>query len=95
MELQILSSQKAVKGLTGQKRTPSDGNEHEATQEQSRPLRRSVRITVPPKRYDWEDDHVSFVLVIKTGDPSSYREAIEANDHDKWITAMEEIVSLD
>ena len=31
-------------------------DEQEATQEQPRPLRQSVRITVPPIRYDWEDD---------------------------------------
>ena len=30
----------------------SDGDEHEATQEQPRPLRQSVRVTVPPIRYD-------------------------------------------
>jgi len=48
---------------------------------------------VPPTRYDWEDDHVSFTLVTETGDPSSYREAIEAA---KWITAMkQEMESLD
>jgi len=51
-------------------------------------LRRLVRVTVPPTRYDWEDDHVSFALVIEAGGPSSYREAIEANGHDKWITAI-------
>jgi len=59
-------------------------------QEQPRPLRRSVRITMPPKRYGWEDDIVSLTLVTETGDPDSYREAIEADDHDKWITAMEQ-----
>ena len=74
----------------------SDGDEHEATQEQPRPLRRSVRVTMPPTRYDWEDDHVSFELVIETCDPSSYNEVIEADDHDKWITAIEkEMESLD
>jgi len=45
---------------------------------------------VPPTRYGWEDDHVSFVLVTETGDPDSYREAIEADDYDKWITAIEQ-----
>ena len=51
---------------------------------------------MPPVRYDWEDEHVSIVLVTETGDPSSYKEAIEADDHDKWITAMEqEMESLD
>ena len=44
---------------------------------------------MPPIRYEWEDDHVSFALVTEIGDPDSYREAIEADDHDKWITAME------
>jgi len=59
-------------------------------------LRRSVRVTAPPVRYGWEDDHISIALVTETGDPSSYREVIEADDHDKWITAMEqEMGSLD
>ena len=50
----------------------------------------------PPTRYGWKDDHISFALVIETGDPSSYRKAIEADDHDKWITAIEqEMKSLD
>ena len=65
----------------------SDGDDHGTTQEQPRPLRRSVSVTVPPTRYDGEY-HVSFALVTETGDPSSYREAIETDDHDKW-TAME------
>ena len=41
----------------------SDGDKHETTQEQLRPLRMSIRVTMTPTRYDWEDDHVSFVLV--------------------------------
>jgi len=45
---------------------------------------------VPPIRNGWEDDHVSFALVTETGDPSSYRVAIKADDHNKWITAMEQ-----
>ena len=67
----------------------SDGDEHEATQEQSRPLRQSVRVMVPPTRYGWENDYVSFALVTETEDPDSYRKAIEADDRGKWITAME------
>ena len=51
---------------------------------------------MPPTRYGWDDDHVSFALVTETGVPDNYREAIEADDHSKWITAMEqEIKSLD
>src|SRR3954471_9411885 len=61
----------------------------EATQVQPRPLRRSARISVPPARYGW-DDHVSFALVTEPGDSVCYRDAIEAEDHDKWVTAMEE-----
>jgi len=69
----------------------SDGDKQEAIQEQPRPLRRLVRVTVPP-----DEGHVSFTLVTETGEPNSYREAIEADDHDKWITAMEQkIESLD
>jgi len=46
-------------------------------------LRRSVRVKVPPTKYGWDDDHVSFALVTVTGETDSYREAIEADDHDK------------
>ena len=63
---------------------------------QPRPLRRTITVTVLPTRYDWKDDHVSFTIVTERGDPDSYREAIEADDHIKWITVMEqEIKSLD
>ena len=59
-------------------------------------MRRLVRVTVPPTKYGWDDDHVSFALVTKTGEPDNYREAIEADDHDKWITIMEQdLESLD
>jgi len=64
-------------------------NEQKATQKQPRPLRQSIRVTVPPAWYGWKDDHDSLAFVTETGDPSSYREAIEANNHSKWITAME------
>ena len=53
-------------------------------------MRWSVRVTVPPTRHDWEDDHVSFTLVTETGDPSSYKEATETDDSDKWAIAMEQ-----
>ena len=45
---------------------------------------------VLPTRYVWGDDHVSFTLVTEIGDPDSYREVIEEDDHGKWITAMEQ-----
>ena len=49
-----------------------------------------------PSRYGWDEDHVSFALVTKTGEPDSFKEAIETDDHDKWITAMEQgMESLD
>ena len=48
-----------------------DGDEHKATQEQPKLLRRSVRVTEPPVWYGWEDDHVFIPLVTETGDPSS------------------------
>jgi len=35
---------------------------------------------VPPTIYGWEDDHVSFALVTKTGDPNNYKEVVEADD---------------
>ena len=46
---------------------------------------------MPPTRYDLEDDHVLFTLVTETetSDPSGYMEAIKADDHEKWITAIE------
>ena len=45
---------------------------------------------MPSIRYGWDDDHVSFALVIEIGDPSSYREAIEVDDHDKRITVVKQ-----
>ena len=45
---------------------------------------------MPLIRYGWDNDHVSFTLVTETGEPDSYRKAIEADDHDKWIIAMEQ-----
>ena len=53
-------------------------------------MRQSIRVIVPPTRYDWENDHVSIALITETSDPSCYREAMEADDHDKWITAKEQ-----
>jgi len=53
-------------------------------------LRRSVRVTISPTRYGWDEDHVTFALGTETGEPDSYRETIEADDRDKWITAMEQ-----
>jgi len=51
---------------------------------------------MPPTRYTWDDDHVSFALLTETGEPESYREVIKADDHDKWIRSMEqEMKSLD
>ena len=44
---------------------------------------------VPPTRYGWDDDYVSFAFVTETGESESHREAIEVNDHDKWITVIE------
>ena len=59
-------------------------------------MRWSVRVTVQPTRYGWDEEHVAFALVTGTGEPDSYREAIEADDHGKCITAMEqEMESLD
>jgi len=74
----------------------SDRDEYEATQEQPRPLRQLVRVMMPPTRNGWEDDHVYFVLVTETSEPNSYSDMIEADNHGKWITAIEqEMESLD
>ena len=35
-------------------------------------------------------DHVSFALVTEAGDPACYRDAIEVDDHERWVTVMEE-----
>jgi len=67
----------------------SNEDEQEATQEQPRPLRWSVRVMMPPTRYGWHNDHVSFALVTETTKRDSYREVIKADDHCKWITTME------
>ena len=66
-----------------------DRDNQDAIQEQPGTLRRSVRVTVPPTRYDWDDDHIFFALVAETEEPDSFREAIKADDQSKWITAME------
>ena len=47
-----------------------------------------------PTRCGLDEDHVSFTLVTETGEPDSYREAIEADDQGKWITAMEQEMDL-
>src|SRR3954470_18433894 len=65
------------------------GDSDEATQEQARSVMRSARISVPPAKYGY-DDHVSFALVTEARDPACYRDAIEADNHDKWVIAMEE-----
>ena len=56
---------------------------------QPRPLRQSNRVSVPVIRYDRDKNQVSFALVMKAGDSSSYKEAIEADDSDKWAIATE------
>ena len=47
-----------------------------------------------PIRNGWDDDHVSFALVTESSEPDSYREAIKADDHDKWITTMEQEIEF-
>ena len=68
---------------SGEDSSDSDGDKQVAILEQPRPLRRSVRVTVPPTWFGWDDGHVSFALVKETGKPKSYRKAIKANDHGK------------
>jgi len=57
---------------------------------QPRLLRQSDRLSVLPIRYGWDEDQVTFALVTEAGDPSSYKEAIDVNDSDKWAIAMEQ-----
>ena len=64
----------------------SDGDRKESTREQhvqARSLRRPDRVLVPPIRYGWKENQVSFKLVTKVGDPSSFKMAIEVDDSDK------------
>jgi len=61
---------------------------------QPTPLRQSDRVSVSPIIYGWEEDQISFALVTKAGDPSSYNEAIEADDSDNWAIAMDRRLSL-
>jgi len=51
----------------------SDEDRQEATQEQHvqlRPLRWPNKVSIPPIKYDWEEDQISFALVTEAGDPS-------------------------
>jgi len=63
---------------------------------QSKPLRQADRVSVSPIRYDWDEDQVSFALVMKHGDPSSYKETIKVDDSNKWaISIAQEMKSLE
>ena len=44
---------------------------------------------MPPIRYGWKEEQISFALVTEARDPSSYKEAIEADDNDKWAISIE------
>ena len=90
VEVEVLEVPKSPEGTTEETEIERDGEQ--ATQEQPRPLRRSSRTVVPPSRYGWEDedDHVSYALFTEVGDPCSYREAIEADDSDRWMTAIQQ-----
>ena len=57
-EVEFSDSSKRPKG-SEEDSSDSDGEDQEATQEQPKLLRRSIRVKVPPARYDWDDDHVS------------------------------------
>ena len=55
---------------------------------------RSKRNIKPPVRYGFED-LVSYCLVISSKDPSTFQEAIDSFERDKWMKAMvEEMESL-
>ena len=86
-EIKFSESPKRPEG-SEENSSDSDRDDQEATQEQPRPLKWSVRVTMLPIRHGWEDDYVSIALVTETGELDSYREAIEADDHSKWITTM-------
>ena len=58
-EVEFSESPKRPEGSEEDSSDPNEDNQ-EATQEQPRPLRRSVKVTVPPTRYGWEDNHVFF-----------------------------------
>ena len=55
---------------------------------------KSKRNKRPPVRYGFKD-LASYCLVISSGDPSPFQEAINSSKRDKWMEAMvEEIKSL-
>nr|KYP31853.1 Retrovirus-related Pol polyprotein from transposon TNT 1-94 [Cajanus cajan] len=59
----------------------------ETNQEEQEPeVRRSMRVRQPSKRY-FSDDYVNLT---DEGEPQSFIEAIEMNDKEKWLQAMEE-----
>ena len=56
---------------------------------------RANRARRAPTRYGYEDDTVAFALVTEVGDPSSFQEAIQDAEKDRWLLAMtEEMESL-
>jgi hypothetical protein len=55
---------------------------------------RPRRIIRPPTRYNFEDI-VSYALVISSGDPTTFQEAVNSQEKSRWVGAMaEEMESL-
>ena len=66
----------------------SDQEDHNMISERSKCIIR------PPVRYGFKD-LVSYCLVINSEDPSTFQEAIDSSERDKWMEAMvEEMESL-
>ena len=76
---------------------PAPIQEHpESIQEQPessvpQPLRRSSRIICPPERYNWmiSEDGQVVEESHNDEDPTTFQEAIQSRDSDKWLKAME------
>ena len=48
------------------------------------------RLTIrPPTRYDFED-MVSYTLVIISGDPTTFQEAVNSQEKSRWVSGMAE-----
>lgn len=97
-KVEVVEGFKSPEEPTMEMSTSDSGEDQGATQEkQPVPLRWSERHVEPPDRYGWEpQDYVAFVLLTEIEDPSSYKEVIETDDSDRWITTMKsEMKSLD
>ncbi len=77
--------------LESQPEEESHGNDEELDSTRTEKPKRNKR---PPVRYGFED-LVFYALLISSEDPSTFQEAINSSEKDKWMEAMvEEMESL-